>query len=415
MFDRVKSLMKDRKRSLEVLAICANALPRWGDHPIRAAARLAVGGLQIAQQLQAKDGTAISMFPELQLTACYNPAVVQLFFSGDFNRNWHLSYTPVSDWERYVLVRASPKAPVQLVFIEFTGQINSVSTSCFFTTPHFSYARFRESVWTRFGAALQVSRPLHPNPDRPSVELNFTGLDLSRKLSIEGLNLDQDFELEEVFESFSKEPKSRTALLAGPPGTGKTTGVLRGVIGRSYRLIQINGDVLDRVELADIAAFLKLLQPQVVLIDDFDSSNCGKRNDKVLAALEALRSGPQPCLTFITANRPEVFSAAMLRSGRIDQLLEYKLPSLQFRSAVFARLALEFSPNEVAGLAELTDGFNYADLQDVVDELLRGKPLAVTLERKRRLIQLAQRSEQTGNSAALVSTVTELKSVWNSK
>ena len=174
----------------------------------------------------------------------------------------------------------------------------------------------------------------------------------------------------------------RGVLLAGPPGTGKTT------VGRALahrlrsKFFLIDGTVIagtphfyQRVHQVFEAA--RQNAPAVVFIDDsdviFEGSGDMGLYRYLLTMLDGLESesNAQVCL-IMTAMDVGSIPPALVRSGRIELWLDMRLPDAAARTAILtercAALPEGMGAVDVPRLAELTDGLSGADLRRLVDD-----------------------------------------------
>lgn len=174
----------------------------------------------------------------------------------------------------------------------------------------------------------------------------------------------------------------RGVLLAGPPGTGKTT------IGRALaHRLRSKFFLIDGTVIAGTAHFYQRVQqlfeaarqnaPSVVFIDDSDVIFEGNGDmglyRYLLTMLDGLESesNAQVCL-IMTAMDVGSIPPALVRSGRIELWLDMRLPDAAAREAILAdrcaALPGEMGAVDLPRLAELTDGLSGADLRRLVDD-----------------------------------------------
>ncbi len=189
------------------------------------------------------------------------------------------------------------------------------------------------------------------------------------------------FENDALASELKLKPK-RGVLLAGPPGTGKTT------IGRALahrlksRFFLIDGtmvsgscDFHENVQKVFEAA--KRNAPSVVFIDDADVifENDGDRGlyRYLLTVLDGLESesSARVCV-MMTAMNAGALPPALLRSGRVELWLETKLPDAPARASILAaHLAAIPAPigaPDIDRLAEWSHGLTGADLKNVIED-----------------------------------------------
>jgi ATP-dependent 26S proteasome regulatory subunit len=185
----------------------------------------------------------------------------------------------------------------------------------------------------------------------------------------------------EVAEELNLKPK-RGVLLAGPPGTGKTT------IGRALahrlksKFFLIDGTVVSgspdfypRIHRIFEAA--KQNAPGIIFIDDsdviFESGHDTGLYRYLLTMLDGLESASagRICL-MMTAMDVGNLPPALVRSGRIELWLETRLPATDARAAILsdrcADLPAAIGPVNIQQLAAASEGLSGADLKRVVED-----------------------------------------------
>jgi hypothetical protein len=118
---------------------------------------------------------------------------------------------------------------------------------------------------------------------------------------------------------------SRSFLLYGQPGTGKTSWVERIAQEFANRIVKVDSSYLHAVSSTEIEQILSILSPQIVLFDDFDRIDSEHYEGQFLYITENLKRKYPKITFFATVNEPEDLGAALLRPGRFDEKLEFLL------------------------------------------------------------------------------------------
>ncbi|GJV15230.1 cell division cycle protein 48 [Tanacetum coccineum] len=190
----------------------------------------------------------------------------------------------------------------------------------------------------------------------------------------------------EKFEKFGMSP-SKGVLFYGPPGCGKT--LLAKAIANECQanFISIKGPELLTMWFGESEANVREIfdkargsAPCVLFFDELDSiatqrgsssGDAGGAADRVLNQLLTEMDGMSAKKTvFIigATNRPDIIDPALLRPGRLDQLIYIPLPDEDSRHQIF-KAAMRKSPVskdvDLRALAKYTQGFSGADITEI--------------------------------------------------
>eukprot|EP00884_Botryococcus_braunii_P011469 jgi/Botrbrau1/20322/Bobra.0006s0005.1 len=190
----------------------------------------------------------------------------------------------------------------------------------------------------------------------------------------------------EKFEKFGMSP-SKGVLFYGPPGCGKT--LLAKAIANECQanFISVKGPELltmwfgeSEANVREIFDKARQSAPCVLFFDELDSianqrgssaGDAGGAADRVLNQLLTEMDGMNSKKTvFIigATNRPDIIDSALLRPGRLDQLIYIPLPDEGSRRQIF-KAVLRKSPIapdvDVDLLVKFTNGFSGADITEI--------------------------------------------------
>ena len=249
---------------------------------------------------------------------------------------------------------------------------------------------FREATQTGKQLELDTDHLLaaverYGGQDRPTVEhWSWDSLILADEIKAQLQQLQSVIEDPESAKRFGVDPPTGL-LLAGPPGTGKTTvaKVLAAQARASFYPIS-GADVISKW-VGDSERNIRQLferarenRPSIVFIDEIDAI-AGRRGEslgvhdshvnQLLAEIDGL-AGQRGVFVVGATNRPDQLDPALLRGGRLSRTIFLGLPDetgrlamLKLHTARMPTVGVRFEE-----LAAATDGFSPADLKSLAQE-----------------------------------------------
>jgi len=219
----------------------------------------------------------------------------------------------------------------------------------------------------------------------PNISWNDIGGLLDVKRELREL-VQYPIEHPEKFEKFGMSP-SRGVLFYGPPGCGKT--LLAKAVANECQanFISIKGPEIltmwfgeSEANVRDIFSKARAAAPCVLFFDELDSiaqqrggnsGDGGGAGDRVMNQLltEMDGVGSKKNVFIIGAtNRPDIIDAALMRPGRLDQLIYIPMPDYESRLSIL-NAVLRKTPMskdvDLAYLAAQTEKFTGADLTEI--------------------------------------------------
>ncbi|EAT48041.1 AAEL000895-PA [Aedes aegypti] len=174
-------------------------------------------------------------------------------------------------------------------------------------------------------------------------------------------------------------------LLFGPPGTGKTYLVSKLAKTWNLRMISVKGPELlakyigqSEENVRNLFDRARSAKPCVLFFDEFDSLAPRRGHDstgvtdrvvnQLLTELDGVE-GLQGVTVIGATSRPELLDPALLRSGRIDRLVECSLPDEKSRLAIFKNQSssLDLAADvQLPQFAKKANSYTGADIQSIL-------------------------------------------------
>ena len=179
-------------------------------------------------------------------------------------------------------------------------------------------------------------------------------------------------------------------LLAGPPGTGKTL-LAKAVAGEcELPFISLSvGDLISGVKNGTAEkidrAFKQAsdIAPCIMFIDEIDTIATARRAGEIsdnnavnvlLTHLDGIQKRSEPIFVLAATNFPQVLDQALLRAGRLDEIIHCDLPDKAARSDFFTQLSAKYAiaidAQEQAKYVEMTQGMSGAQLDKIFRDYL---------------------------------------------
>jgi transitional endoplasmic reticulum ATPase len=204
---------------------------------------------------------------------------------------------------------------------------------------------------------------------------------------------------------------SRGVLFYGPPGCGKTLLAKAIATECSSNFISVKGPELltmwfgeSEANVREVFDKARASAPCVLFFDELDSIGIsrgrgsgggGEAADRVINQLLTEMDGigvKKNVFVVGATNRPDILDEALLRPGRLDQLIYIPLPDKKSREAILRAILRKVpmdSNVDLSFIAQLSEGFSGADMKELCNAICKSaiKESIVSEEQKRVLMK----------------------------
>lgn len=205
------------------------------------------------------------------------------------------------------------------------------------------------------------------------------------KFNLENVFLDKA-ENERIGKEISickKKEISRSYLLVGEPGLGKTTRCFAACQSFCPRVLKVDSSAIDGLGVGELETHILNFKPDAIILDDIDRSGSTKTG-YLLFTLENIKTTFPSMVLFATANYFENLDKAVVRPGRFDRIIWIEPPTKDDRKFLIESFikAYDTSVDEetLEKLATETDGFSHAYIKELVLRISNSEDTIVTID-----------------------------------
>lgn len=345
-----------------------NDLPTKDDSQLSASIKIIGLVSNLISRIPDKDDAMGRISRAFNLKERYNPGLVDII--SDFNLLSEFKRVdPPADinnsfsdrWGK-VMIFSHPKVGI----VGMRESFSEVSSSILHSTD-FSIDGIWDIVWDKVNGCVDIQ----PSPAQyRTFRFSSYNIDEGHQFGSASKKIDDFIDKNRKFINLGYE---RSYLFLGPPGSGKTTMSQRFARAYSKRILQFSPDAVWQVNDIDLLRLVNESGADVVLIDEIDKlmENMNSHSHGLmLSKIEKMRKCKKGLITIFTANSVKNFPDAMLRPGRIDDIIEFDYPCEDDRVAILKGyaevLGVDMLDDVTSQVAKLSEGLTGAWLKEVV-------------------------------------------------
>ena len=202
----------------------------------------------------------------------------------------------------------------------------------------------------------------------------------------------------------------RSYLLYGKAGTGKSSFAVGFAKGCGGRVLQFDSTALPLIGVKELGFLLDTLKPSALILNDIDRAPVEKIGPRLLYLFEYLKAKHPEVPLVLTVNDASKLDSALLRPGRIEKAIEFKLPDREEREELIEALTqcynVDLSRLAMAEIVDGTEGLSHAYVSHLVEAMVHEDPMIVLAD-MRRLRALAEPVKAVESKDAAVKAAAE--------
>lgn len=202
--------------------------------------------------------------------------------------------------------------------------------SYFYISPDFPFDKLFSTLWGQYGGGIYLSLRGNDEDHISLRDLRLHSLSTSEMFYLgDKPNLDK---FVKELRSYREKNISRSYMLAGSPGTGKSSYAINSSQAIASRILKVDPSVARKMGSGEFEFVIANLKPEVIIFDDFDRAAHDEAH--LLFLLENIKQNYPEIVIFATVNEFDLLDDALKRPGRFDQIIWFDLPDVKERAQV---------------------------------------------------------------------------------
>lgn len=350
--------------AMELAGALADSLPNRNSTPTQAVLKTLASINTVRKVLWPAGANPVAVYAAQHgLVEQRSEQFVRLFWDTDLSKRFVIGKIRVTDYMNLIEARG-PLGHLAFTKYDFAD----THEPTFFMGPGLHLTSVVDDLWESYAGRLQVALTSTPGGSSRSEFVRFAAPDPHL---FGGARARMDA-LVARHERFRARGKTRAYCFYGEPGTGKSTAAALLAARLGARTLKLDAPSLGHASVKEMAFLLENVAPDFVIIDDVDKVEPGNALATVLEIVARFKAPGSRASVALTANRIGGFDKGMLRPGRVDTWVEFRLPNGSERAEVLRRYAPVFgaklSPKQLTTLTKATAGLSQDYLREIVDE-----------------------------------------------
>jgi len=309
----------------------------------------------------------LSFFERLNVDKRESMNFVRLFFNALITPECSIKRIPIDSDAVCVTVTVPGSGTLYFIENTYDGKREDY-WGTFYYSKDFDFRSLLSTLWDKYEGRIYVSLD---DKDRGWQKLtSFTSFPLPYD-TIYGSSVSRLEELKNKNDQYRTDGIPRTYLLLGEPGTGKSSFAVH-MAAADDHIIKFDAKSLESLDADNMEFLLNNLRPEFIIIDDIDKIIFGSTISTLLYILESIKQKFPETTVIMTANEIDNMDSAMLRPGRVDEIMEFYCEKSDRKSILKGYLKiynLSLTKTQLNKAIECTEGMTGAYIKEFAIQL----------------------------------------------